>query len=232
MTTTPPNKPSVKPPITEAALIVEAKVFAELESTFDNQLLFGITDGKAVGTYIEQKFRESLSTKYEVGGSAALGLDIPSLNIDIKVTNVRQPQSSCPFRNARQKVYGLGYSLLLFVYEKVDNRDTAVSRLTFLSVVLISSERTGDYQLTRTLLEILDNGGNAEDIAALLLDRNLPLDEIGAANLAAEIVAQRPELGYLTISNALQWRLNYGHAIRGAGHVSGLNVISSRGSEE
>jgi len=39
----------------------------------------------------------------------------------MKVTSSRQPQSSCPFKHARQKIYGLGSSLLVFVYDKTDN---------------------------------------------------------------------------------------------------------------
>jgi hypothetical protein len=39
----------------------------------------------------------------------------------MKVTRIKQPQSSCPFKSARQKIYGLGYSLIVFVYEKIDD---------------------------------------------------------------------------------------------------------------
>ena len=50
---------------------------------------------------------------------------MPGENIctDIKVTSITQPQSSCPFKNARQKIYGLGYNLLVFVYNKEDSRN-------------------------------------------------------------------------------------------------------------
>jgi hypothetical protein len=40
--------------------------------------------------------------------------------------------------------------------------------------------------------------------------------------LAEEIIAHRPNIGYLTISNALQWRLQYGRIIEKAGTVSGV----------
>ena len=45
---------------------------------------------------------------------------MPGENIytDIKAISITQPQSSCPFKNARQKIYGLGYNLLVFVYDK------------------------------------------------------------------------------------------------------------------
>jgi hypothetical protein len=52
-----------KPPLTESILKDEAKVFAEIESSHEEPLLYGITDGKAVGTYLEHKFQEYLQVK-------------------------------------------------------------------------------------------------------------------------------------------------------------------------
>jgi len=46
-------------------LVKEAKAFCKKESKFDNPDLFGITDGKAVGTFIEHKFQDYLSSKYD-----------------------------------------------------------------------------------------------------------------------------------------------------------------------
>ena len=51
--------------------------------------------------------------------------------------------------------------------------------------------------------------GNKDDVVAFLEDRHLPLDEIGRETLADRIMLQPPEQGYITISNALQWRLQY-----------------------
>ena len=50
----------------------------------------------------------------------------------------------------------------------------------------------------------------------------LPIDDIEASTLADELLAQPPEIGYLTISNALQWRLQYRRVIDEAGAVSGI----------
>ena len=99
----------------------EARAFSQMESVHQEPALFGVTDGKAVGTYFEHKFRSYLSGSYAFEeGSSASGIDFPELEVDMKVTSIKQPQSSCPFRSARQKIYGLGYSLLVFVYEKAD----------------------------------------------------------------------------------------------------------------
>jgi hypothetical protein len=60
-----------------------------------------------------------------------------------------------------------------------------------------------------------------------MMDRNLPLDEIGAEALANEILGNKPPQGYLTISNALQWRLQYQRAIDLAGRVEGVISLSN-----
>jgi len=101
--------------LTIELLQADAAAFARVESTYPEPTLFGVTDGKAVGTYLEQKFQAHLQTKYEyTRGNSATGIDFPGLDVDIKVTSIRQPQSSCPFKSASQKIYGLGYSLLVF----------------------------------------------------------------------------------------------------------------------
>ena len=48
------------------------------------------------------------------------------------------------------------------------------------------------------------------------------MDDISAASLADEILSHKPEIGYLTISNALQWRLQYSRIIEKAGNVDGI----------
>jgi hypothetical protein len=138
---------------------------------------------------------------------------------------MRQPQSSCPFKSARQKIYGLGYSLLVFVYEKTDDPQKSTGNLNVLHTIFISKERTGDYQTTTGLRKILDNDGNKDDILAFIEDRRLPVDEIEASVIADEILANPPEIGYLTISNALQWRLQYGRVIEKAGSVPGVERL-------
>ena len=57
------------------------------------------------------------------------------------------------------------------------------------------------------------DGANKEDIIGFLQDKNVPGDEIVYNDLADEILEFLPEQGYLTISNALQWRLQYTRVI-------------------
>ncbi|HEY0169292.1 MAG TPA: hypothetical protein VGB75_19795 [Jatrophihabitans sp.] len=179
--------------------------------------LYGVTDGKAVGTYVEHAFIAHLALTYEFDkGNSAKGIDIPSLDIDLKVTSIKQPQSSSPFRDATQKVYGLGYGLLVFVYEKADDPVGQAAQLDILHAILIDRALTADYTLTRGLKQILEADGGVDDVDAYLQDRNLPLDPDSRRTLAERILLEPPALGQLTISNALQWRLQYGHAIRAA----------------
>ncbi len=214
----------MKKTLSQDVLISTAKDFCTRNHTYSE--LFGITDGKAIGTYIEHKFQDLLESLYDVSiGSSAAGLDLPALDTDIKVTSIIQPQSSCPFRSARQKIYGLGYNLLLFVYDKKDNQKRKTAKLAFESCAFIDRTRTADYQTTRGILEILARNGNRDDILAFLTDRNLPGDEIVHNSLADEIVHTPPILGYLTISNALQWRLQYNRIVVLTEIVSGIVKI-------
>lgn len=180
-------------------------------------VLYGVTDGKAVGTHVEHAFHVFLKNRYSYKpGSSASGLDFPELQIDLKVTSIRQPQSSSPFRSASEKVYGLGYGLLVFVYEKVDDHASRTALLSLRHAMFVARERTGDYQTTYGLREILCRNGNMDDVMAFLEERNLPLDDIGREVLAERILREPPEVGYLTISNALQWRLQYRRIIERA----------------
>ncbi|MCL5274461.1 MAG: restriction endonuclease [Chloroflexi bacterium] len=177
------------PNLTVESLCKETIKFSAVEAVHKEPSLYGVTDGKAVGTYLEHKFKEYLKTKYSFEeGNSASGIDFPGLSVDVKVTSIKQPQSSCPFKSAQQKIYGLGYSLLVFVYDKSDDPTSRSSTLRILHTVFVDPDRTADYQMTRGVRNILDNNGNKDDLIAYMLDRNLPVDEIEAGNIADEIL--------------------------------------------
>lgn len=209
--------------LTVAALKAEAQTFALIESSHHEPTLFGVTDGKAVGTYLERKFRKYLKARFDFQeGSSAKGIDFPTINVDMKVTSVRQPQSSCPYKSARQKIFGLGYSLLVFVYEKTDDPATSTGHLDVHHVIFIEEERTADFQTTTGIRNILDNEGNKDGLLAFMQERMLPVEEIEAERIAEDLLREPPGIGYLTISNALQWRLQYRRVIDTAGTVPGV----------
>jgi hypothetical protein len=220
----------MKENLTIEKLIEEAQVFCVAESTYKHSELYGVTDGKAVGTLIEQKFQKHLNDKYEVTvGSSARGIDLPSDDIqtDIKVTSIKQPQSSCPFKDAKQKIFGLGYNLLVFVYDKTDDPDTQTAILNFVSCSFVHKERTADYTTTFRLREMVNDGANEADIVAYLQDKNIPADEITLSKIAEQILETLPEQGYLTISNALQWRLQYQRIVALNDDIPGIDKIVS-----
>ena len=212
-----------KKKLTIEDLISEAKNFCEVAAEKNHATLIGVTDGKAVGTYIEHEFKNFLKLKYTFSeGNSAKGIDLPDENIltDIKVTSITQPQSSCPFKNARQKIFGLGYNLLVFVYEKIDTPDKC--KLNFLNCTFVEKSRTADFTVTKRLIEMLKDGAIKDDIFAYLSDRNIPGDDTALENLAEEILKNPPRQGYLTISNALQWRLQYTRVINLKNSIEGI----------
>ena len=219
-----------KEKLTIEKLIEEAQLFCVEQSKFQHKELYGVTDGKAVGTLIEHKFQSHLNEKYEVlVGSSAKGMDLPSDDIqtDIKVTSIKQPQSSCPFKDAKQKIFGLGYNLLVFVYDKTDDPTSETAILNFVSCSFVHKERTADYTTSFRLREMVKDGANEADIIAYLQDKNIPADEITLAKVAEQILQTPPEQGYLTISNALQWRLQYQRIVALADDIQGIEKIIS-----
>ena len=212
--------------LTIETLCSEATIFSATASQHPEPTLYGVTDGKAIGTYLEKKFRLYLQEQYEfIAGNSASGTDFPGLLVDMKVTSIKQPQSSCPFKSARQKIFGLGYDLLIFVYDKTDDSIKRTGTLNILHTIFVSAERTADFQMTRGIRSILESEGNKDDLIAFMLDRNLPIDDIEAANLADEIIGNPPIQGFLTISNALQWRLQYSRVIERADREDGIITV-------
>ena len=115
--------------------------------------------------------------------------------------------------------------MLVFVYEKIDDEANKTGRLNMQHTIFVEKERTADFQTTKGLLDILERDGNKDDVIAFINERSLPVDEIGAGQLADRVMKTPLNQGYLTISNALQWRLQYSRAIQKAGEISGISRI-------
>lgn len=76
--------------------------------------------------------------------------------------------------------------------------------------------------MTAGIAEIINRQGNKDDLIAFMMERMLPVDEIQASAIADDLLKEAPDIGYLTISNALQWRLQYRRVIEQADLVSGV----------
>ena len=219
-----------KPKLTLTAL--RASV-ADFLKSFEGKAvpkLYGKSDGKAVGTYVEHLLVDYLAERFTYDpGNSARGIDYPTLGVDLKVTSITQPQSSCPFRNASQKVYGLGYDLIVLVYDKKDDPKQQAAFFDFVCAAYIEKAYTADFQTSSGICKLLDNEANKDDIVAFIEERNLPLEEIGRAHLADRILANRPVVGVLTISNALQWRLQYGRVVKIIDNGGATGVHDLRG---
>ena len=93
----------MKKKLTIDSLIEEARDFCSSNSGVYRPELYGITDGNAVGTFVEHSFQKFLEDRYDLtSGNSASGLDLPSVNTDIKVTSSKKPQSSCPFNDSKR----------------------------------------------------------------------------------------------------------------------------------
>ncbi|MEY3277472.1 MAG: hypothetical protein RL153_2740 [Verrucomicrobiota bacterium] len=86
----------------------------------------------------------------------------------------------------------------------------------------MDKDRTADFQTTSGLRRLIESQANRDDILAFFEERLLPVDDVEARQLADEVLCKTPSLGFLTVSNALQWRLQYSRAIERAGNVDGI----------
>ena len=72
---------------------------------------------------------------------------------------------------------------------------------------------------------MIQDGAIKEDIMAYLNDKNILADEIALGLIADQILRNTPKQGYLTISNALQWRLQYARVVNLSEKVDGIIKI-------
>ena len=104
----------------------------------------------------------------------------------------------------------------------MDDHDNQTARLDMQHTVFIEAHRTADFTTTRIIRKHIEEGAEAVDLVAVFQDRNLPIDDMQAEVFAGDLIKNPPVQGYLTISNALQWRLQYPRAIREADQVEGI----------
>ena len=90
--------------LTRQELVSLARNFWEFQSKAPHPELFGVTDGRAVDTYVEHLFQKLIFEKYEIGaGSSAKGIDLPGINTDIRLlrSNNRNPLAHLNLRGRK-----------------------------------------------------------------------------------------------------------------------------------
>lgn len=55
-----------RPALTQSAFVEQARLFAELQSALPTPELFGVTDGKTVGTHVERAFKDDIATQWRL----------------------------------------------------------------------------------------------------------------------------------------------------------------------
>jgi hypothetical protein len=116
---------------------------------------------------------------------------------------------------------------LVFVYDKADDPDNQTATLNFVSCSFVSKERTADFTTTSILNKMKSVEANEDDIVSFLEGIKLPADEITLKQIAEIILTSEIPIGYLTISNALQWRLQYARIRDLKSDIPGIDKIIS-----
>lgn len=190
----------MKQALTIERMAASAKAFCAQYGGVPQETLYGVTDGKAAGTFAGRLFEDCLSQRHDMAsGNSAGGLGLPSANTGIEAASPAQPQSGCPCRDGKQKIYGLGCSLAVSVYGKNDGHTDKAGALDYCACSLVDSQRAADCQTAAGIRNIIANNGNEDDVFAFWVERNIPAGEASLMNMAKELLRTPPPVGCLTI---------------------------------
>lgn len=203
-----------------------AEFCAEMESRT-------VPDGKSgtskqIGTYFEKELRDWFEDKHGLvsEGSVAEDIDLPAFNIDVKTTSYRQPQSSSTFDDPGERIVGVDYNILLFVYDKqsVDGGN----KFEIKTCAYIPKERASDYRKSEDAVKLVADYRDGKLSESELREQLEDLTGVGAISDEKfnEIKENPPEKGAITITPALQWRFNYNKMVKedvpeGTDHIYG-----------
>lgn len=166
---------------------------------------------KRIGTYFEKELRKWFEEELGIvsDGSVAQGLDLPAFNLDVKTTSIAHPQSSSPFDDPGERITGVSYNILLFIYDK--HTDDEGNHFDIESCVYITKERTGDYRMSAQARELVEDFREGVLDEKELREELEDLTGIGAISDEKfdEIKENPPAVGTITITPAVQWRFNY-----------------------
>lgn len=198
--------------LTRELLLGEALRFSSLNLSMEKVA----KDGKSIGTFVERRFNDFLASRYVFrSGNAALGLDFPELEVDVKTTSAKLRSSSAPFKSYREAVFGLGYDLLVFMYEPVidfvpDGQTTAGQTVRITRTLYVDRKDTRDHKLLWQLAQCETPELRVNAVRA----RYPGASEADAEDIVREVT---PELlgtvgtttPAVSMCAALQWRLKY-----------------------
>ena len=171
-------------------MAASAKAFCAQYGGVPQEALYGVTDGKAAGTFVEHLLEDYLSQRYDMAsGNSARGLGLPSANTGIKAASPVRPQSGCPCRDSKQKKYGLGCSLAVSVYGKNDGHTDKAGALDYCACSFVGSQRAADCQTAAGIRNIIADNGKEDDVFALWVERNIPVRRSLADEYGERIVA-------------------------------------------
>jgi len=171
---------------------------------------------KRIGTYFEKELREWFEEKHGFvsEGSVAEGIDLPAFNIDVKMTSNRQPQSSSPFDDPGERITGVDYNILLFVYDKHSVEEG--NQFDIESCAYIPKERASDYRKSENAAKLVEDYRESKLSESELREQLEELTGIGAISDEKfnEIKENPPKEGAITMTPAVQWRFNYNKMVK------------------
>lgn len=171
---------------------------------------------KQIGTYFEKELRDWFENKHGLvsEGSVAEDIDLPAFNLDVKTTSNRQPQSSSTFDDPGERIVGVDYNILLFVYDKqsVDGGN----KFEIKTCAYIPKERASDYRKSDDAVKLVADYREGKLSESELREQLEDLTGVGAISdkKFEEIKNDPPEKGAITITPALQWRFNYNKMVK------------------
>ena len=171
---------------------------------------------KQIGTYFEKELRDWFEDKHGLvsDGSVAEDIDLPAFNLDVKTTSNRQPQSSSTFDDPGERIVGVDYNILLFVYDKqsVDGGN----KFEIKTCAYIPKERASDYRKSDDAVKLVADYREGKLSEPELREQLEDLTGVGAISDEKfnEIKENPPEKGAITITPALQWRFNYNKMVK------------------
>lgn len=109
-------------------------------------------NSKSWGTYIEKLLKAEMARTLaiRITGSAAKGVDIPELQIGLKATSDKNPQSSEPLLSAYQRILGSTHDILVVIYNGTEFNGGDAKHLCVVETAWFTATQLADKTLCET----------------------------------------------------------------------------------